>query len=237
MKGQISKNTFRKSTWICSVPKIHQHLSGHHVNIQIVRCNLSIFALQIKSESWITTLCSTHGQLEMHGCICSTVISPWCPGAKTLGHRCSQCWLNIHQSEPVSYSNIIFIGNENITKWNKFWKKWPSCLGVIIYPIYIISSHPLDYLSPKREKVYLINGSFRWIWANTHVALLCGKTCIKSMLYFPSSQTVVNMWILSFYMDKHFVNIAILYFLSSQTCQPWFVMWLNIKSTVHFFVV
>ena len=43
--------------------------------------------------------------------VCTQHCGYWCPGAKAPSHQYPHCWLNIHCIGPVSYRNIIVIGN------------------------------------------------------------------------------------------------------------------------------
>ena len=62
----------------------------------------------------------THKQQEMHGCVLST--GYWCLGAKALGPRYPQCWLNLRCIGPVSYRYITFV-RVNVRQKKTFWKK------------------------------------------------------------------------------------------------------------------
>ena len=62
-----------------------------------------------------------HDQLEMLGCILSTVDNTF-SGAIVPGHQDPLCWRNIHFIEPVSYQNTTLIV-KNMGKYNCILKK------------------------------------------------------------------------------------------------------------------
>ena len=95
--------------------------------------------------------------------MCTQHCSYWCPGAKAPGHQYPQCWLRIPYTEPVSYRNITFIG-DNIGKWNYtfskkysvvegLWGDWPSpdykhtisailWCGILMYRVQCMEGEP-----------------------------------------------------------------------------------------------
>ena len=80
------------------------------------------------------------------GYVFSTAIAP--------GHRCLQCWLNIHYIGPVPYIKITLMGN-NMRKWNYILKKK-----------YSVVQELTDMLSGARcilEKWFRYNGTRLWL--------------------------------------------------------------------------